>query len=74
MEHKSTQEAAEKGDAEAQYNLGLQHEKVQDYVLAVVWFQKAVKQGHSKAEEYSTASLEKKIVGAFTKPKFYPFR
>lgn len=48
-------EAAEQGDAEAQYNLGLCYyngEGVQqDYTQAVHWWRKAAEQGNARAQE-----------------------
>ena len=47
--------AAEKGDAIAQFNLGLSyyHGKgvLQDYAQAVYWYRKAAEQGHPDAKE-----------------------
>lgn len=47
-------ERADKGDAQAQYNLGLLHANglnvAQDYALAETWFRKAAEQGHAKAQ------------------------
>jgi TPR repeat protein len=46
--------AAEKGDAEAQYNLGVAYERgdgvPQDYEEAAAWFHKAAEQGHMWAQ------------------------
>jgi len=47
-------EAAERGDAEAQYNLGVNYETgqdiPQDYEVAVKWFTLAAEQGHASAQ------------------------
>ena len=45
---------AEKGDAKAQYNLGLMYEKgqrvTQDYAQAIKWYRKAAGQGYAQAQ------------------------
>ena len=47
---------AKRGNATAQYNLGLMYTKGQsvqrDYAEAVRWYRKAAEQGHSKAQQY----------------------
>jgi len=46
--------SAEKGDAQAQFNLALMHENgqgvVQDYAQAMSWYKLAAAQGHAKAQ------------------------
>jgi len=48
--------AAEAGDADAQYDLGLMYHDgegvPEDYVEAVKWFRKAAEQGHAAAQFY----------------------
>ena len=48
------QSAAEAGDAEAQYQLGMDYlsgyDVEQDYALAAVWYEKAAEQGHMNAQ------------------------
>jgi len=45
--------AAERGDANAQYNLGVKYDNgqgvIKDYAQAVYWYRKAAEQGHSNA-------------------------
>jgi TPR repeat protein len=47
-------EAAEQGDADAQYNLGLMYDNgegvEQDKFEAVKWYKKAAEQGHAEAQ------------------------
>ena len=46
--------AAEQGDADAQYNLGISYDRgegvPQDYVEAVKWYRKAAEQGDADAQ------------------------
>ncbi|NDF51679.1 MAG: sel1 repeat family protein, partial [Betaproteobacteria bacterium] len=48
------QTAAQKGEAQAQYNLGVMYEKgqgvAQDYKEAVLWYQMAAQQGNANAQ------------------------
>ena len=50
----TTQQRAEQGDAEAQYNLGVRYHfgegVAQDDQQAVAWFRKAAEQGHANAQ------------------------
>jgi TPR repeat protein len=52
---KDTKENAEKGNAEAQFNLGLMYAKGrgidQDYAKARAWYEKAAAQGFPPAQE-----------------------
>ena len=41
---------AEADNADAQYNLGCWYENGQDYIAALFWYIKAVKQGHANAK------------------------
>jgi TPR repeat protein len=54
LDFRTTQKLAEKGNAEAQFNLGLMYERgdvvVKDYELAAEWFTKSAKQGYLPAE------------------------
>ena len=51
---KKIEQQAKQGDAGAQYELGLMYAKgegvPQDYIKAIVWFQKAAEQGNSTAQ------------------------
>ncbi|MBF1297810.1 MAG: sel1 repeat family protein, partial [Neisseria meningitidis] len=51
---KETLQAAEQGNAQAQFNLGLRYAKGQgirqDYAQAVQWYRKAAEQGVAKAQ------------------------
>jgi hypothetical protein len=44
--------AAEKGDEEAMFNLGLTYKILENYSEARKWFQKAAERGDEKAKEY----------------------
>ncbi len=54
LEYKLNSSSAEKGDATAQFNLGVNYFKgqgvEQDYVEAVKWFRKAAEQGNAQAQ------------------------
>jgi TPR repeat protein len=43
------QQAAEQGNPEAQYQLGMFYSKTRDYASALKWFRKASDQGNTKA-------------------------
>ena len=45
-----TKRAAEQGDADAQYSLGLFYVLQQDYKQGKEWYEKAAKQGHADAQ------------------------
>ena len=49
-----TLQAAEQGNAKAQYNLGVMYDKGlgvrQDYAQAVQWYRRAAEQGHAQAQ------------------------
>lgn len=44
------EQKAQSGDAEAQYQLGVRYHKEKKYQEAVVWFEKAAKQGHARSQ------------------------
>ena len=62
----SSKKAAEKGDAGAQFNLGLMYylgrEVEQDFVQAAKWFKKAAEQGHAAAQ-YQLGNLYSRGTG-----------
>lgn len=41
---------AERGEAEAQYNLGIECAPSRDFTQAVSWYRRAADQGHAKAQ------------------------
>ena len=60
---KSLKALAEKGDTDAQFNLGVMYDKgdevTQDSTEAVKWYLKAAEQGHVEAQNYLAKMYDK---------------